>query len=151
MASIYGQRWTSRHDGDEAAFLDMATWRDGLAGVDDFVIKRAIDDCVRNGGDWPPSLATFRAMCVGVQGEAAERARQRGESVKALPPPETDTNDPVARHFGEELAKTRRRIRERYGDARDGGYRDFLDQCERQGMGWMKNHFTRAEAQGETP
>ena len=149
MASIYGQRWTSRHDGDEAAILDMATWRDGLAGVGDFVIKRAIDDCVRAGGEWPPSLGAFRAMCVGMQGEAAERARQRGDSVKALPPPDTDPNDPIARLFGEELDKTKRRIRENYGDAPDGGYRDFLDQCELQGMGWMKKHFTRAEATKE--
>ena len=48
--------------------------------------------------------------------------------------------------FKRELLKTQARIRERYGDAPDGGHRDFLDQCERTGMRWAAKHFTRAEA-----
>ena len=119
---------------------------DALSSASDEQLKDALEWCVKNGGEWPPSLPTFRSLCLGVQGEAAERARQS----KGLPPPaafpEADGSDPVARQFALEHRKTNERIRERYGNAPDGGYRDFLDQCELNGMKWAAKHFTRAEA-----
>ena len=125
--------------------MAMREWRDTLNGVPDEAIKHALDEC-RRGGEWPPSLPEFRTMCVGAQGESAERARQRA----ALPPPVEypawDDKDPMKVRFRRKLDMTNRRIREKYGDDPQGGYRDFLDQCEAQGMAWAAKHFTRAKA-----
>ena len=97
-------------------------------------------------GSGPPRCPPSGPCVWASQGEAAERARQS----KGLPPPaafpEADGSDPVARQFALEHRKTNERIRERYGNAPDGGYRDFLDQCELNGMKWAAKHFTRAEA-----
>ena len=79
MAAMYGSRWTSQHDGEREAVFAMGTWREALQGVTDEQVAAALEACVRQGGEWPPSLPSFRAMCVGVQGEAAERARQRSD------------------------------------------------------------------------
>ena len=145
MAHLYGSRWTSQHEGADAAVLAMATWKAGLAGVDDFSIKRAIETCVNGGGEWPPSLPTFRALCVGMQGEAAERASQQ----KALPAPDEPVSEPpasdtVGMMFQRALSETHERIRASYGDAPDGGHQDFLAECKRTGMRWAAKHFTEA-------
>ena len=84
---------------------------------------------------------------MGIQGEAAERGRQRRAlAAPDEPIPEPDSGDPVARQFALVHNRIKARIKERYGDAPDGGYRDFLDQCEQNGMKWAAKHFTRAEA-----
>ena len=149
FAALYGHRWTSQHDDDHAAVMAMKVWREGLDGVTDEQIVMAIDYCTKSGGEWPPSLPTFRSLCVGAQRDRAERARQHGN---LLPPPseypEPNPDNPVARQFARTLDATKRRIRENYGDDPKGGFKDFLDYCEANGMSGFASQFVPADGSG---
>ena len=92
LKGMYGHRWTSQHDADGAMRLAMATWQAALAGATDKQIKAGLDWCAQNGGEWPPSLPTFRALCVGMQGEAAERGRQSAGIGTGLQPSPSRTS-----------------------------------------------------------
>jgi len=58
MTGMYTQTWTTAH-GD----TDDGTWEAGLAGLGPEDFARGLRRCLDHGGDWPPSLPTFRQWC----------------------------------------------------------------------------------------
>ena len=61
MAQIYGHAWVSGHgtyDVDD-------TWSLGLGGLSAQHIAEGIEECIKSGEDFPPSLPKFRRFCLG--------------------------------------------------------------------------------------
>ena len=63
MTAAFGHRWTSIH-GDNFAETSGRIWAIQLAGMGQRAIQRGLDQAVRL--DWPPVLADFKGMCLGV-------------------------------------------------------------------------------------
>lgn len=60
MAKIYGHKWVSSYG--EA---DDGSWGKGLAGITPEQIGVGLDQILKDGESWPPSLPEFRMMCEG--------------------------------------------------------------------------------------
>lgn len=63
MTAAFGHRWTSIH-GDNFAETSGRIWAMQLAGLGQKSIARGLEAAVKL--DWPPVLADFKAMCVGI-------------------------------------------------------------------------------------
>ncbi len=63
MTAAFGHRWTSIH-GDNFAETSGRIWAIELAGLGQRAIQRGLDQAVRE--TWPPVLADFKGMCLGV-------------------------------------------------------------------------------------
>lgn len=63
MTAAFGHRWTSIH-GDNFAETSGRIWAIQLAGLGQRAIARGLELAVRE--TWPPVLADFKGMCLGV-------------------------------------------------------------------------------------
>lgn len=61
MGEMFPGRWGSQM-GDVGGHAYL-TWAHGLADLRPGQIKRGLERCLREGGDWPPSLPQFRKWC----------------------------------------------------------------------------------------
>lgn len=71
MAAIYPNRWRAamgespnKPDGELTIYGD--TWAKGLCGLQTSEIARGLEACITRPDPWPPVLAEFRALCLGV-------------------------------------------------------------------------------------
>lgn len=85
LGHLYGQRWTSSLPTSEAEMSEMlATWAQGLAGLQAEDLRRGLAELVRREDPWPPSLPELRALCKQAPAPACHRV------FKALPAPKAD-------------------------------------------------------------
>lgn len=82
MVSSFGSKWTTTH-GDNFAATSGQFWALELAGLTERHIQRGIAVTVRS--DWPPTLAEFRAACLGVISLAAVELQRAGPPVDQQP------------------------------------------------------------------
>jgi len=60
MTEIFGHRWASTY-GDQ----DSGTWLQGLGGLTPEQVAHGLGVVMEVGEEWPPSLPSFRKMCLG--------------------------------------------------------------------------------------
>lgn len=77
MTSAFGHRWTSVH-GDNFAETSGRIWAIELAGFGQRAIQRGLDRAVKC--EWPPVLAEFKGMCIGVLPLATVKAQRAGKA-----------------------------------------------------------------------
>lgn len=78
MTTIYGRSWTSQWGADpitehgevSTAARDLMTL---LTGLTQREIDRGFEACILEGGEFPPSAARFRALCLGIPSLASVR------------------------------------------------------------------------------
>lgn len=58
MAEIYGHTFTSSY-----GLVPSETWAKGLHDIRSDELARGLAGCVQQGGEWPPNLSQFRALC----------------------------------------------------------------------------------------
>lgn len=82
MAAIYPNRWRSAMgeapqtpDGKLTVYGD--TWGKGLAGLTDAQLAAGLEACITRADAWPPTLAEFRALCLGIPALADVREDMR--------------------------------------------------------------------------
>lgn len=89
MAEIYGHKWVSQFgevcdlNGDLSSAAQ--TWSQGLASIPMENISEGFSTLVKKGGEWPPSLPEFLAMC-----QPEKRLAAYHKMVTALPAPPVD-------------------------------------------------------------
>ena len=89
MAEIYGHKWVSQFgevcdlNGDLSSAAQ--TWSQGLASIPMENISEGFSTLVKKGGEWPPSLPEFLAMC-----QPEKRLAAYHKMVTALPAPRVD-------------------------------------------------------------
>lgn len=122
MAAIYGHRWNSAYGDclDSSGRLTLAadTWRRGLAGITERQVAVGIQSALVSADPWPPTLPSFRSLCLGVPTLASLKLRLRKE-----------TDDPFTRLVWQNLDgyrlkqvtadKADRMIRDAYETARE--------------------------------
>lgn len=77
MTSAFGHRWTSAH-GDNFAETSGRIWALELAGIGQRGLQRGLEQAVRC--EWPPVLAEFKAMCLGVLPLATVKLQREGKA-----------------------------------------------------------------------
>lgn len=77
MTAAFGHRWTSIH-GDNFAETSGRIWAIQLAGMGQRAIARGLEQAVRL--DWPPVLADFKGMCMGVLPLATVKLQRAGKA-----------------------------------------------------------------------
>lgn len=82
MTSAFGTRWTSAH-GDNFAETSGRIWAIDLAGLSVEAIERGLE--LARQLDWPPVLAEFKAMCLGVLPIATVIAERAGDPREQSP------------------------------------------------------------------
>jgi hypothetical protein len=119
MTEIYGNGFTSKF-GDDALAGAGATWREGLAGLTLIQISAGVASCMASGGEWPPSLPAFKAMCLGIPRLSVVRADLANTSARRQPFTLLvwgHLNSWAFRHADERLAQ--QLLREAYEEARE--------------------------------
>lgn len=82
MIAAFGHRWTSIH-GDNFAATSGRIWAIELAGLGQRAIARGLDLAVREA--WPPVLADFKGMCIGVLPLTTVRQQRAGKAIDQQP------------------------------------------------------------------
>lgn len=77
MTAAFGHRWTSIH-GDNFAETSGRIWAIQLAGLGQRAIARGLDQAVKC--EWPPVLADFKGMCLGVLPLATVKLQRAGKA-----------------------------------------------------------------------
>lgn len=77
MTSAFGHRWTSAH-GDNFAETSGRIWALELAGIGQRGLQRGLEQAVRL--EWPPVLAEFKGMCLGVLPLATVKLQREGKA-----------------------------------------------------------------------
>lgn len=77
MTSAFSHRWTSVH-GDNFAETSGRIWAIELAGMGQRAIQRGLEAAVRC--EWPPVLAEFKGMCLGVLPLATVKLEREGKA-----------------------------------------------------------------------
>jgi hypothetical protein len=119
MTQIFGHAWTSSM-GDDPNGSTGNTWRAGLAGLSPPQISTGLAACMARGGEWPPSLPSFRAMCLGIPSLTVVRADLANTSARRQPFTLLvwrHLNSWAFRHADERLAQ--QLLREAYEEARE--------------------------------
>lgn len=65
MGDRHGHAFTSQY-GTDPAGKSAETWAEDLAGLTDEQIRFGFDECLKLGGDWPPSSSRFRMLCLNI-------------------------------------------------------------------------------------
>jgi len=71
MAAIYPHKWTSAmgespNDTEGGLTVYGDTWAKGLAGLSPEELGAGLEACIRRADRWPPVLAEFRELCLGI-------------------------------------------------------------------------------------
>ena len=74
FGAIWLQKWTSAFPTSAALTIAKAEWSEGLSGISDKSILRGITT-VRQTLEWPPSIAEFRRLCLGLPDKQTVRFR----------------------------------------------------------------------------
>lgn len=82
MVSSFGSKWTTTH-GDNFAATSGQFWALELAGLTEKHIQRGIAVTIRS--EWPPTLAEFRAACLGVIPLSAVELQRAGPAADLSP------------------------------------------------------------------
>lgn len=77
MTAAFGHRWTSIH-GDNFAETSGRIWAIQLAGLGQRAIARGLEQAVKC--EWPPVLADFKGMCLGVLPLATVKLQRAGKA-----------------------------------------------------------------------
>ena len=107
LLARFGRIWPTQFaDVLRASTLDDLAheWAEGLAGLQVDEIKRGIERA-REACRWPPSIAEFRALCLGGADDTVARI-QRGEAYRILTP----SRLLVAKPTDEQLARAREHL-----------------------------------------
>ena len=84
MGAVFGAQWISAMSG-ETGPVAMAMWGQHLGDLPDEMIDRGVEACATEARDWPPSLAQFRQLCLGLGDDgAALAAAMRGDKSNAI-------------------------------------------------------------------
>lgn len=82
MTAAFGNKWTAAH-GDDFVAGAGPLWAQQLAGLSRADIARGLDVTTRDA--WPPSLAEFKAACMGVLSMAVVNLERAGPASEQQP------------------------------------------------------------------
>src|SRR5690606_16865296 len=90
LAAVYPSKWRAAmgespqaDDGKLTVYGD--TWAKGLAGLSPEQLGRGLEACITRTDPWPPVLAQFRALCLGIPEFSEVRADMARDGAKRAP------------------------------------------------------------------
>lgn len=74
FSTIYGHKWNSLYQDENAVKVALSVWSRALAGLSDYQLEQGVQRCFRREG-WPPSTGEFLRLATGLPGRAEAIAR----------------------------------------------------------------------------